>query len=380
MIPARIQVFDGLRVTTEHILHFQESLQSAIEEVRAVLGLGRVHVGFEVVARGADGVSVGPGIAFDAAGGRIVHEEVEQVTLDTTVLATGDAILYTRREVIERGQIEGHATLLWDDCSFHLRATPPDPGEGLVPLARVRSDDAGLVVEPLIPAQAGLETAPAAPVVAAAPERAPALGDVLRLSGETNGDGGRAQLLGAVRATLAPDSPTATAPAESAVVLATAPLAALPTALSAQLLLCATRRDATPSAPGGAPPPPLWRRECEAHGNARKEGADWRQNGLCRTVTFLPGAAMHLARAALVEGTLVRLVLPSALPQDGAPWAEEDGNPEPLALRVRIPPDAPPRMVVEVVWSGRAHEGLLAQADTLLESLTWSLDAAWQGY
>ena len=40
MQPAQIRVFDGLRLTTEHLNHLQAALRSGVQDLREILGLG----------------------------------------------------------------------------------------------------------------------------------------------------------------------------------------------------------------------------------------------------------------------------------------------------------------------------------------------------
>jgi hypothetical protein len=73
--PAGIRVFDGLRITTDHVEHLQASFLSALQELRLVAGPGQVHQGFEVEATDEGHVTVLPGLAFDTAGNRIAGDE-----------------------------------------------------------------------------------------------------------------------------------------------------------------------------------------------------------------------------------------------------------------------------------------------------------------
>jgi hypothetical protein len=161
MRPGQIRVFDGLRVTTEHVDHFQASLHSAIQDIREILGLGVVYAGLEVVATGSDIVTVQPGIAFDRQKNRIVCDEAQQLKV---AFAPKQDALYVcaKYDQIEGGETEGRKTLIWDSCSVSLRSDRPDPKENVLPLAMVtRSDSGSLAVTDLT-----------APVVAgtAAPE------------------------------------------------------------------------------------------------------------------------------------------------------------------------------------------------------------------
>lgn len=168
MRPGHLNVFDGLRMTTEHMNYLQGSFQSAVQDLRGILGLGVVHQGFEVVAEG-NGVTVQPGLAFDQQGNRIVLDT--PATIETN-FAAGENTKYVcvKYDQIEDGEVEGRFTLVWDSCSVVLMPELPAPEDNLVALARVdRVGGNGLVeVRKIVPA-APVEPAPEEPV-AAAPE------------------------------------------------------------------------------------------------------------------------------------------------------------------------------------------------------------------
>src|SRR5438309_463555 len=52
MKAAAIRVFDGLRVTTEHMNHLQDALRASVEDLRSIAGLGTVQEGFGVELSG----------------------------------------------------------------------------------------------------------------------------------------------------------------------------------------------------------------------------------------------------------------------------------------------------------------------------------------
>jgi hypothetical protein len=130
MQPGHIRVFDGLRVSTEHIDHFQGSLHSAIGDVRRILGLGRVHRGFGV-ARDGEGVIVQPGLAFDFTGNRLVADEA----IPLAVPPNRPAYVCIGYAQVEAGVVDGHPTLIFDSVAADVRVTPPTPGENVLVLA-----------------------------------------------------------------------------------------------------------------------------------------------------------------------------------------------------------------------------------------------------
>src|SRR5438067_2063992 len=73
---------DGLRVTTEHLNHLQQSAQQAVGDLRRVLGLGHIGYGLRIVIS-ADGqtATVSPGLAFTAGGHRLSVEEGATLTV-----------------------------------------------------------------------------------------------------------------------------------------------------------------------------------------------------------------------------------------------------------------------------------------------------------
>lgn len=135
MRPGHLNVFDGLRMTTEHMNYLQGSFHSAVQDLRGILGLGIVHKGLEVVVEGS-GVTVQPGLAFDHQGNRIVLDMPITVELN---FAPGETTKYVcvKYDQIEDGEVEGRFTLVWDSCGVVLLPELPDAADNLVPLARV---------------------------------------------------------------------------------------------------------------------------------------------------------------------------------------------------------------------------------------------------
>ena len=135
MRPGHLNVFDGLRMTTEHMNYLQGSFHSAVQDLRGILGLGMVHQGLEVVVEGS-AVVVQPGLAFDQQGNRIVLDAPATVELN---FAAGENTKYVcvKYDQIEDGEVEGRFTLVWDSCAVVLLPELPEAEDNLVPLARV---------------------------------------------------------------------------------------------------------------------------------------------------------------------------------------------------------------------------------------------------
>jgi hypothetical protein len=145
MRPAQIRVFDGLRLTTEHLDHLQNALQSSVEDLREIVGLGVVFRGFEVVASGDHAITVQPGLAFDFARKRLVRDE--PLTVEVQIEAGAAQFVCLKHDQIEDGQVENQFTLIWDSCSAVVQPTLPTAEDNLLPLAIVsRADDGSLAI------------------------------------------------------------------------------------------------------------------------------------------------------------------------------------------------------------------------------------------
>lgn len=136
MRPSHIRVFDGLRVTTEHMNHLQGSFQSALQEIREALGVPKVYRGFTVTRDGDHQIIVHPGMAFDNQGNRVVFDEPK--TLAVQFAPNEDTqLVCVQYDQIEDGQVEGRYTIIWDTCSVVLRATAPEASENVILIAKL---------------------------------------------------------------------------------------------------------------------------------------------------------------------------------------------------------------------------------------------------
>lgn len=156
MRPGHLNVFDGLRMTTEHMNYLQGSFHSALQDLRGILGLGVVHKGFAVVVEGG-AVTVQPGLAFDSQGNRIVLDMPVTVEMN---FAPGEETKYVcvKYDQIEDGEVEGRFTLVWDSCGVVLLPALPDPADNLVPLARVDRLASSTSIKSLFQTPAAKET------------------------------------------------------------------------------------------------------------------------------------------------------------------------------------------------------------------------------
>jgi hypothetical protein len=136
MRPAEIRVFDGLRITTDHLNHLQGAFASGFDDVREILGLGQAHTGLDVALQDDGSVTIQPGTAFDLQKNRLASDN--PLNLKVTFRAQ-DKVKYIclKYEQVEDGIVEGHPTMVWDSCSALVRDQYPAPAENLVTLARV---------------------------------------------------------------------------------------------------------------------------------------------------------------------------------------------------------------------------------------------------
>jgi hypothetical protein len=140
MRPGHIKVFDGLRITTEHVNHLQGAMHSALQEIRGILGLGQVYQGFEVSADDSGSITISPGLAFDGQGNRLVCDEPKTLPVSFGP-GEKDKFVCLKYDQIEDGQVEGQFTIIWDSCAPILRSAPPDPKDNLIPIAKLSKGD-----------------------------------------------------------------------------------------------------------------------------------------------------------------------------------------------------------------------------------------------
>jgi hypothetical protein len=142
MKPSQIRVFDGLRISTDHVNHLQGAFTSGLEDLRQILGLGKPQSGLEVNIQDDGSAVIQPGVAFDFQKNRLACDDPLNLKL---TFAAEDKSKYVclKYEQVEDGAVEGHPTMLWDSCSALVRDALPDPTENLVTLAEVVKDTEG---------------------------------------------------------------------------------------------------------------------------------------------------------------------------------------------------------------------------------------------
>jgi hypothetical protein len=142
MRPAQIRVFDGLRITTDHVNHLQGALASGFEDFRLILGLSRPQTGLDVTIADDGTATIQPGTAFDQQKNRLACDaplslKVSFGPQDTT------KFICLKYEQVEDNAVEGHPTMIWDSCSALVRDACPEARENLVVLAKVLKDNDG---------------------------------------------------------------------------------------------------------------------------------------------------------------------------------------------------------------------------------------------
>jgi hypothetical protein len=359
MRPGQIRVFDGLRVTTEHVDHFQASLHSAIQDIREILGLGIVHAGFEVAAGDGRTVTVQPGLAFDFQKNRVIADEPQQVEVS---FGEQQDIAYVcaKYDQVEEGETEGRHTLIFDGCSIVVRGTLPGAADNLVVLAQVTRDAVGaLTVTDLThgapkPPPAAEDAEPAAP--APSPPLSVAQG-VLRLtSGPAEGYPGSSlvELIRSSQATITGSGhdlmltlATAPVPADfdvrslSAHVLTTVSLA--PHEGDAVTVNAASAAEATCSADG---------------------------------LTQFGVTPRGSAAVAITEDTFARVALVDSAAPAGSPFHELLKR---LAIVVRAErAGAALNVVCHLVWTDITTAELITQLEVSKPGWTWRSQVAWK--
>jgi hypothetical protein len=387
MQPAFIRVFDGLRITTEHIDHFQGSLHSAMADVRRILGTARVHRGFAVAHGEGATVVVQPGLAFDIAGNRIVSDD--PITLDVPPLAGNDiAFVCVAYAQVESGVVDGKATLVFDSCLADIRRAPPSPLENVLVLARLvpKSGEpsefevvAQGTVGPTPPLVAGAPS-PAPLLDTAAPGEVPALPattrvhqDVIHLSGDDASRGALTVLRGAMkrfRETGAGTAPSATL--ASAVV----PVGFAVTSLAMHAALDATVRSTTSDARVAF--------RAISHGDATMVDAEVAQQCVSQVeVTECSGSPAYAwrGRSGVSQSFVAALPLAvSAAPGNTTAPAIPDPVLRGLVLGIALgaPTEQGLTLSCTIAWDGDVGDDALAWLDTQAPALDWNAAIAWK--
>lgn len=341
MRPRQINVFDGLRITTEHLDHLQGAFLTGLQDLREASGLGRVVRGFEVTAEGDGRVAVQAGLAFDREKNRIVSDEPR--TLDADFREGAEELWVTvRYDQQESGEVEGRQTLIWDGCALELVATRPGPQALAIAIARLwRGEDGGLVVggpdEPPPAAEGegppppapgepppaagerggtsgGAAPGPSVPASAPAQPRLAAAQGMLRFASPASPFGSPLPALAAAARGQA-GQPAETQP-DPSLTLATGDLSLpfAPLSLSCQVVLLAGPPEGQAGG-GAAPSAPL---QSTSWGEATLGGETLAQHALTQCPAC--GQASPAPRSLMAQGVVAQLPL--------GPWADAAGEGE----------------------------------------------------
>jgi len=387
MQPAFIRVFDGLRVTTEHIDHFQGSLHSAMADVRRILGTARVHRGFGVTPGDGSSVVVQPGLAFDVAGNRIVSDD--QIPLDVPPLGVTDvAYVCIAYAQVESGVVDGKATLVFDSCLADVRRAAPSPLENALVLARLvpKSDASGDfdVVSPAIaelPAAGAADVPSAAPTPSVAtPDSLPALAattrvhqDVIHLGGDDASRGALTVLRGAMKRFK--ESGAGAAPIAT-LASAVVPVGFAVTSLTAHSALEATVRSATSEARVAF--------RGISHGDATMIDAQVAQQCVSQVdVTECSGSPAYAwrGRSGVSQSFVAALPLAvTAAPGSDTVPAIPDAVLRGLVLGIALgaPTEQGLTLSCTIAWDGDVSDEALAWLESQRPALDWNAAIAWK--
>jgi len=356
MRPGQIRVFDGLRVTTEHVDHFQASLHSAIQDIREILGLGVVHAGFGVAATDSGSITVQPGLAFDLQKNRIVSDEPLQVGVSFDD-PKDTAYVCAKYDQVEEGETEGRHTLIFDGCAIVVRGTLPGATDNLVVLAQVmRQADGSLLVADLtrvVPAlpPAAEDTKPALPQLTLRVRQG-----VLRLeSGPAGGYPGQSlvELLRSSQAAVTSSGHDLMLTVATAPVPVDFPIASLSAHVSTSVAVTPQEGEAV-----------------NASGAAASEATGSDDGGAQFGVSPVGSAS------AVTEDALVRVALFDAAGNAASPFHELLKR---LAIVVRAErAGAALTVVCRLVWTDITTAELITQLDAFKPGLTWRSLVAWK--
>ena len=341
MKPSRIRVFDGLRITTEHMNHLQTAFASGIEDLREIAGLGKVQRGLTVTASGGQ-VTVNPGLAFDPQRNRVVCDEPKSapVTFETGVDTMYVCLKY---EAVEDGKVEGQATLLFDSCAVVVQAGLPEAKDNLVAVAKLSNSADGIKVEPLgnTPAPAGQSAAPG------------------------KSSFGVSQGITRLKGSLLEIAPSSTSGALAEEVM---PIPFAPLSVTSRSLFTATVTVLNPPAapgPDGQPTQPAdsqFRFECRADGESTLDDTGIAQFSISTS-----------SSADVSEKELARLFL--EVPEASGAEALRSAY---LALRLQRGSDGHLRIVCTLEWPSVPSDESVKAMQSFKPSLSWQALFAWK--
>ncbi len=394
MQPGHIRVFDGLRISTEHLEHFQGSLHSALGDVRRILGLGRVHRGFAVTRGDGNQVVLQPGLAFDFAGNRMVSDEA--ITLAVPPLGAAVGYVCISYAQVEDGVVDGRATLVFDTISAEVRLAKLKPGENTLIVATLTPDGRGGfgITDGAMMATSGNGTgalsnggpslasagstngsgsgADAAATGKATPSPPVAMFGVRQGVLRLRGDDASREALSVLRGAMAVAATDETMPAPSATLASVL----LPLGLAAASVSCHGAFEATLQAD-----PPLRCRGI-SHGDATLGAGGVAQQCVSQSELEVPGTRDVSLRASAVSQAYIAGVpfVSRGGDDDGGPLAVPLDVLRGLVIGVALgaPTDTGVTVTCRLDWDGEVTPAVVEWLTAHAPQITWSADLAWK--
>lgn len=122
---------DGMRVSKEHLEHFQDVLLDAVVYLRQAVGTGKIAYGLKVEPLVADKVKIGKGMAFDRLARPLSLEQEKELAISFSSSNTLYLILLyqLRSETL----VDGIPTILSNDLKIESRTdAPPYTDEAVI--------------------------------------------------------------------------------------------------------------------------------------------------------------------------------------------------------------------------------------------------------
>jgi hypothetical protein len=123
---------DGLRVTTDHLNHLEQTAQQAVGDLRRVVGLGHIGYGLRILIS-ADGTSasLSPGLAFTPAGHRLAVDEGAALSLPAGA-GPFSVVLSASSHDDPTTRVDNTGTIIFSDTAIAVTATAPASPDSLV--------------------------------------------------------------------------------------------------------------------------------------------------------------------------------------------------------------------------------------------------------
>jgi len=383
MQPRNIEVFDGLRITTDHIDHLQGSIHSAIADLRGILGLSRIHRGFGVTAVDEHSVRVDPGLAFDAHGRRVVSDEPVTLEIPAATATTRQFVCVAYDQGAD-GEVEGHLTRIWDAARVDIRPAPPAIADDAIVIAVLEPTESGegFTVQ-MAGADQPVETGEGASVTdqptasePAQPNAQPAPPSIGVRSGlflipDTGIDRAVVErMASAIRAGVTSGAPVAfTERLRSEEAFAGVVIASLALDVAARLW-------SKPADDGGGAASSWWRAEAAGHGQARvnDDGAFTQFGSAVSSCSWSSGQSDGRASFTRDAAFSLRSGVPvSAEATAGDAWLAG------LRLALRCAPRNGDGFAIDasLEWEGQASDAIAAWLEAWTGSMQWMAEGGW---